>query len=161
MFWYIFLNVVFSCPSRCMGGVDLSDALIGYYKVLHKTMKWYKTFFYHFMDIAIVNAFLLQKDLARGKGEVPMSQKAFRDTLVEELAEVGSPSTARLVPSLAPHGAHHRPVHIAGHSTAGRLKCMQCRAKTPIKCSSCDVPLCFIVTAIMPGMLPIKFNICI
>ena len=117
-----------------MVGVDLSDALIGYYKVLRKTMKWYKTFFCHFMDIAIVIAFLLQKDLARGKGEVPMSQKAFRETLAKELAEVGSPSTARPVPSLAPHGAHHRPVHITGHSTAGsaEVQALPCKDTTEV-----------------------------
>ncbi|KAJ8410480.1 hypothetical protein AAFF_G00193840 [Aldrovandia affinis] len=105
--------------NQYMGGVDVSDALIGYYKVLHKTKKWYKTFFYHFMDIAIVNAFLLQKDIAKAKGCVPLHQKAFRETLVKELAGVGSHSTARPVPPPAPRGAHHRPVHISGDSTAG------------------------------------------
>jgi len=131
--------------NQCMGGVDLSDALIGYYKVLHKTQRWYKTFFYHFMDIGIVNAFLLHKDIAKGKGQVPLTQKAFRETLVVELAELGSdlppgPSSA-IVPQPT---ASHRPVHISGDSTAGRLKCRHCGVKTPVKCSTCDVALCFV-----------------
>uniref|UniRef100_A0A8C2ZIU9 PiggyBac transposable element-derived protein domain-containing protein n=1 Tax=Cyclopterus lumpus TaxID=8103 RepID=A0A8C2ZIU9_CYCLU len=130
--------------NRCMGGVDLSDALIGYYKVIHKTMKWYKTFFYHFMDIAIVNAFLLHKDLTKGRREIPLSQKEFRETLAEQLAEVGSPSTARPVPPPAPYGAHHKPVHISGSSTAGRLRCQLCHKKAPLKCSLCDVMLCLL-----------------
>ncbi|XP_053285394.1 piggyBac transposable element-derived protein 4-like [Pleuronectes platessa] len=130
--------------NRFMGGVDLSDALIGYYKVLHKTMRWYKTFFYHFMDIGIVNAFLLQKDLARGRGKLPMAQKTFRETLIMELAEAGSPTTARTVPPPAPFTTHHRMVYISGHSTNGRLKCRLCHAKTPTKCPACDVSLCFL-----------------
>ncbi|XP_052006529.1 calcium/calmodulin-dependent protein kinase type II subunit gamma-like isoform X32 [Xyrauchen texanus] len=70
-------------------------------------------------------------------------RRAFRETLAEELAELGSHSTARPV-SPAPRRAHHRPLHITKSCTAGRLKCRQCHAKTPVKYSSCDVPLCFV-----------------
>lgn len=132
----MWLNVVLFCPYRCMGGVDLSDALISYYKVIHKTQKWY------FMDIAIVNAFLLYKVITKGKGQVPMHQKAFRETLVEELSAAAAAD--RPAPSPTPHRAHHKPVHISGDSTTGRLRCRHCHAKTPVKCSSCDVPLCFL-----------------
>uniref|UniRef100_A0A671KS10 PiggyBac transposable element-derived protein domain-containing protein n=1 Tax=Sinocyclocheilus anshuiensis TaxID=1608454 RepID=A0A671KS10_9TELE len=89
--------------------LDLSDALINYYKVIHKTQKWYKTFFYHFLDIAVVNTFLLYKSITKGKGEVLMHQRAFRETLVEELAA----AAGRPAPSPTPHRAHHKPVHFS------------------------------------------------
>ncbi|XP_041649204.1 piggyBac transposable element-derived protein 4-like [Cheilinus undulatus] len=133
-----------------MRGVEISDSLITYYKVLHKTRKWYKTFFYYFLDIATVNAFILHKELAMGKGEKPLTQKAFRETLAEQLAQVGSaPPSTPAPPAPAPAPAtsdtwHHKPVYIAGDSSKGRLKCRQCHSKTPVKCRSCNIPLCFV-----------------
>uniref|UniRef100_A0A8C1IR02 PiggyBac transposable element-derived protein domain-containing protein n=1 Tax=Cyprinus carpio TaxID=7962 RepID=A0A8C1IR02_CYPCA len=75
--------------SKYMGGVDLLDSLIDYYNVLHKTTKWYKTFFFHLLDIAVVNSFILHRELAKAQNKVPLTQKLFRETLVSELARAG------------------------------------------------------------------------
>uniref|UniRef100_A0A3B5AKH3 PiggyBac transposable element-derived protein 4-like n=1 Tax=Stegastes partitus TaxID=144197 RepID=A0A3B5AKH3_9TELE len=131
--------------NRHMGGVDLSDALIGYYEVLHKTKKWYKTLFYHFLDIAIVNSYILYKEQCKVKGNKPMHQKAFRETLVLELADAGS-TKAPQQEDKSDKSTHHRLVHISdsGDKSQGRLRCRKCQSKTPVKCSTCNIPLCFL-----------------
>ncbi|XP_052394791.1 piggyBac transposable element-derived protein 4 isoform X3 [Carassius gibelio] len=124
--------------NKHMGGVDLSDALIGYYSVLHKTQRWYRTFFFHFVDIAVVNAFILHQQMAKMKNEKPMSQKAFREALVNELASPPPPVRATLTPY------SHLPKYISGDSTSGRRRCKVCQNKTPVMCVTCEIPFCFV-----------------
>lgn len=71
------------CPTpvvdynKYMEGFDLSDQVIHYYSVHHKSMRWYGTLFYHFLDIAATNSYLLHKEICREKQEEPMTHRAF------------------------------------------------------------------------------------
>ena len=71
--------------NRFMNGVDRSDQLIKYYNVLRQTHKYWKTLFLHFIDIAIVNSYIIYKEVhPRGK----LSHFSFRETLVRQLCHV-------------------------------------------------------------------------
>ncbi|XP_029952484.1 piggyBac transposable element-derived protein 4-like isoform X1 [Salarias fasciatus] len=127
-----------------MGGVDLSDALIGYYSVHHKSMKWYKTFFYHFLDIAIVNSFILYKEICKTRADLTeKSHKMFREQLAAEMLsfEAGS------APQPAPMSTC-MPAYYGTDATQSRRYCRRCqdrgtpRVKTPVYCRKCNVPLC-------------------
>lgn len=85
----------------------MSDALIGYYTVQHKTMKWYKTFFFfHFVDIAIVKSFLLHRELFKMRTDSTMkkqhTQKTFREQLLVEMVEFAEGSAPEPAPEPAP-----------------------------------------------------------
>ncbi|KAG8182814.1 hypothetical protein JTE90_003487 [Oedothorax gibbosus] len=47
--------------NKNMGSVDLSDRMANSYGSSRKTMKWPKKIFFHFLNIAVMNAFVLFK----------------------------------------------------------------------------------------------------
>nr|XP_055037131.1 piggyBac transposable element-derived protein 4-like [Misgurnus anguillicaudatus] len=98
--------------NKNMGGVDLSDALIGYYSVLKKTRKWYRALFYHFVDIAVVNALIIHQQMALGRKQKPKTPREFREALVLELADWNDPSGPDPVPTAPPGHQCHRPKFI-------------------------------------------------
>lgn len=160
--------------NKHMGGVDLSDALIGYYNVLHKTTKWYKTFFLHFVDIAVVNSFILHQHLSRAQNKSPFNQKEFREKIVSELAALSSTSVAPDPPASTSHApeppastSHASdlpasakaavelccPEYFGSDARSGRRVCALCKlsglkVKTSVYCTKCSVPLCLVASRI-------------
>ncbi|XP_028309119.1 piggyBac transposable element-derived protein 4-like isoform X2 [Gouania willdenowi] len=133
--------------NKHMGGADPSDALVGYYSVLHKTMKWYKTFFYHFLNIAIVNSHIIYKQLVEmNGGEVKqLTQKQFREELCKSLQGFGNEQQTAESPSPS---STCMPLYYGDNGTKARRYCKNCadagimRVKTPIYCRKCQVSLC-------------------
>lgn len=78
--------------NHSMGGMDRSDALIGYCSVHYKVVK---TLFYHCMDISVVNSFLLHKDLFKKNNPAmkrQFTQKHFRENLAGQMLELSKAS---------------------------------------------------------------------
>lgn len=156
---YVVQNVNIPPPiadyNQNMGGVDLSDQLIKYYNAVKKTKKWWKVLFYHFIDMSIVNGFILYK-----MSEGTLDQKSFRQEIAQTLVqdyiyEVASPQAGR--PTRSTVRAKHCPIPLVSpteivdkcdRATSGKRNCKLCYAKekqqqrTPWKCSECRVPLC-------------------
>ena len=58
-----------------MGGVNKLDQFLSYYyNVLRKTVKYWKTLFYHMVNIASINAFILYNNIASMKGLKTVSE---------------------------------------------------------------------------------------
>ncbi|XP_026123350.1 piggyBac transposable element-derived protein 4 isoform X3 [Carassius auratus] len=154
--------------NRNVGTLEPSSFITGHYRVLHKPKKWYQCVFYHLLDIAVENAFILHKLVAKRKKQKTLTRKKFLEMLVLELTEMNaenesdsaSVSSAHPVspvssspsapvsaspssPELSFPEGTHRPKHFMPDSALGRRKCKLCHLKTPVMCVTCEVPLCF------------------
>ncbi|CAM4720998.1 unnamed protein product [Leuciscus chuanchicus] len=130
----------FPCPApviaynKHMGGVDLSDQLLQYYTAQHKTMKWYRKIFLHFLDIAATNAFLIHKELCGN-----MTHKQFMEQLIAELCGVSQ--------KVAPKQTSSDHVPVPGAElgsdaknicTVGRKICVLCKGQLGLQFDDCQ-----------------------
>ncbi|XP_042559747.1 piggyBac transposable element-derived protein 4-like [Clupea harengus] len=108
-------------------------------------------------DNAVVNSFLIHKEMAEMKNQKPLSQKKFRIALCEQLGKVGKELASNEASNEA--STDHVPLEACGLSndphlkaTKGRRKCRICKSSTIWLCEACDVPLC-----IIPGRCCFRF----
>ncbi|XP_041961435.1 piggyBac transposable element-derived protein 4-like [Alosa sapidissima] len=146
---------IISDYNQHMGGVDRSDQMINAYSVLRKTQKWWKTLFFHFVDIAVVNSFLLFQDWQRsnatsGHTLERYSQINFRENLARQLAGIHVDALLQSQSSAA-QTAYDSPssssFHVA-HATVfeeSRKNCCVCYKKCRIERKTkigCNAPEC-------------------
>ena len=140
--------------NKHMGGVDKSDQLIHYYNVLRATKKYWKTLFFHFIDIAVVNSYIIHLE----KQANPLSHYQFRENLVRCLSGViiESPDYREyheVVDSTSRRGMSSSKCLLSEHYpqiTTQRYQCLYCKVTenathfTTRLCKKCQIPLCLI-----------------
>jgi hypothetical protein len=54
------------------------------FKFLHKSVKWWRKIFW-LLEVMVINAYIIYKELARRRGERPITHLAFRRRLIESV----------------------------------------------------------------------------
>ncbi len=130
--------------NRYMGGVDRSDQLIKNYNVLRQTKKYWKTLFLHYIDIAVVNSYILYKHL-HSDSRQRMSHYIFRETLVRQLCKI----EVSICQTVAGRKSDPTIEHRSERMPTGK-DCVYCRIQYGVRrrtsrmCSKCEAPLCLL-----------------
>ena len=166
------------CPSivttynQFMGGVDLLDALLSLYRIHIRSKKWYHKLVFHFLDVIVVQAWLLYRRDRLATGALPKSNmrlREFKMSIANSLLRSGKgngilkrgrPSCgleaeiqskkkrgpAAVVPnkSIRLDGIEHWPEYMED-GKKGRCKYPNCTAITRVICQKCKLNLCFTV----------------
>nr|XP_021187154.1 piggyBac transposable element-derived protein 3-like [Helicoverpa armigera] len=151
--------------NHAMGGVDLLDQLMSYYRTFIKSKKWTLRMIFHASDLAVVQAFReyqIDSDLVGVPKNKQLTLLHFRRRLADSLVlrnkinigKRGRPSGSSPAPQIIPRrpgeirpeaeiardGVGHFPAHDEGLGT--RCKRVGCTGRTRIKCIKCKIHLC-------------------
>ena len=141
--------------NQYMNAVDRSDQMLTYHNVSRKCYQWWKTLFFHLIDMAIVNGFLLfQQHRASNPDNPALHRKSqysmvdFREEIVRQicgLAEYDRPPVNATVQAVPPHDQFCT-VHIPKSAEGSvRRNCVVCYAegRGQMKVSTyCSAPQC-------------------
>lgn len=150
---------VVSSYNANMGGVDICDQLMEYYRCLFKTRKWTLKTIMHFHDLSVVNSFQQYKRACQLRGQrKTLDLCSFKLHVAEALLDAPPPPNEDLSDSEDEDVPRNRP---AGLPSAARrydqyglfavcedlpapLRCRleDCNSRSRIRCSKCNVYLC-------------------
>lgn len=139
-----------------MGGVDLMDGLLGRYQITMKTHSASKRLFFHFIDMAVVNAYLLYR---RFHGKNSLNLPDFREEVAEALCYAGVKGRPRAamkvisgpkrsydpVSDIRFDKKEHTP-DMLDRTMKKTCKYNGCLSSTQIICKKCNVNLCLRTT---------------
>ncbi|CAH1991171.1 unnamed protein product [Acanthoscelides obtectus] len=144
-----------------MGGVDLLDSMLGYYRIKIRSKKWYLRIFFHFIDMCVVNSWLLWRtqnefympladfkvaiaDALCISGKSVLSRKRGRPSANLEHAylEKTKRGPAAEIPQIEVRkdGIDHLPEW--RENERNRCKHPDCKYQSYIYCVKCQLPLC-------------------
>uniref|UniRef100_A0A3Q1EXC1 PiggyBac transposable element-derived protein 2-like n=1 Tax=Acanthochromis polyacanthus TaxID=80966 RepID=A0A3Q1EXC1_9TELE len=135
-------NVSVECPSiiglhnKFMGGADALDALIAQYRIHIRSKKYYHRLFFHFVDMVIVNSWLLYR---RDCESLCVPRKLQKDLLAFRISVARALSKAIPTQEVRSDAVGHWPVV---ERERQRCKHPKCKGQTVFKCSKCNVHLC-------------------
>ena len=137
-----------------MGGVDKSVQLLSYYGFSHRTVKWWRRAFYHLLDVASVNAFILYTE--SNQPGTKLNHENFRIQLAIQLLEEAAttpPPPLLHPPPFARLTERHFPEKVPPRVTgqAAQPECVVCtkqkgrgRKTTTYQCKQCQLPMCIV-----------------
>ena len=121
--------------NQFMGGVDLSDQLISYHRVIRQTKRYWRTIFYHLLEIAITNASIIHKWMQMEAGKKAHTTGNFRDAIVLDIISKYR-STTSGSSTIHDFIIRHGSTAVIGE----RRKCVICHSSCGRECQDC--PFC-------------------
>jgi hypothetical protein len=115
-----------------MGYVDKGDRMANSYSISRRTCKWTKKLFFHFLDLTVLNSYILLTSCGP-----KLSHRDFRLTIVRDMVEVAGPQPrpqqcvgrpsvlATRIGRLEESSLQHWPT-----TTEKRMDCVVCHART-------------------------------
>ena len=121
---------------------------LSYHNVLCRTVRYWKTLFYHGVDVGVVNSFILYNLLAYQNGMCTITENDFRDMLVLQIIEkYGREQREPVTRGRPPRSTYH--VHHGSTLTQDKGRCQYCKLSKKVnytqrKCPDCPFapPLC-------------------
>lgn len=133
--------------NQYMGGVDRFDQKMAYYGHRHRSRKWQMKVFYYFLEVAMVNSYVLYLKKQQIDGVKPLSHKRYRMEVIRKLLNLPQLNKELLLSKKFSFDnsagcvlrCTHKPMNCAICSAQGESKK---RVRTSYKCQTCEVNVC-------------------